>query len=90
MFDLVRLQRLQMQPPDPIVQIGVLRTMVSQMIDQSHTFEFRLNSFETQHSLSGAATATQQAEVTATQSLVLLRNLMRLGFSSVLCACDHS
>ena len=60
MFDLVRLQRLQMQPPDPIVQIGVLRTMIGQMIEQSHTFEFRLNSFETLHSLSGAANATQQ------------------------------
>ena len=60
MFDLVRLQRLQMQPPDPIVQIGVLRTMVGQMIEQSQTFQFRLNSFETLNSLSGAATATQQ------------------------------
>ncbi|CAK0907605.1 unnamed protein product [Prorocentrum cordatum] len=59
-FDLVRLQRLQMQPPDPIVQLATLRTMVGRMIEQSHALEFRLNSFETQHGLSGASTATQR------------------------------
>ena len=60
MFDLVRLHRLQMQPPDPIVQIDVLRTMVSTIVGNNHTFEFRLNTFETMNGLSGAATATEQ------------------------------
>ena len=60
MFDLVRLQRLQMSPPDPVVQIGVLRTMVGSMVEASRTFEFRLNSFEAMNGLSGAAIATQQ------------------------------
>ncbi|CAK0790908.1 unnamed protein product, partial [Prorocentrum cordatum] len=50
-FDLLRLQRLQMQPPDPVVQLATLRTMVGRMIEQSHTFE---------HGLSGASTASQR------------------------------
>ena len=34
-----------------------------------------------------SALAQQTTEVTSSQSIVLLRNLMRLSYSSVLCAC---
>ena len=58
-FDLVRLQRLQMAPPDPVVQVGILRTMVSGVVEQFNDFHFRLMSYESKHGLSGASIATQ-------------------------------
>ncbi|CAK0841691.1 unnamed protein product, partial [Prorocentrum cordatum] len=58
-FNLVRLQRLSMQPPDPTVQIGVLRNMVGRMIEHDASFQHRIFAWEMQHGISGASQCTQ-------------------------------
>ena len=59
-FSLTRLQLMGFMVPDPIVQLGVLRNMVSALKDHSRDFEFRLHAWEVEHRVSGANRCTQK------------------------------
>ena len=61
-FDLTRLMRLGMAPPDPTVQAETLRRMVQRMAENDTAFQYRLHAFQMQNGMFGMLTQTQVDE----------------------------
>ena len=61
-FDLTRLMRLGMAPPDPTVQAQPLRSMVAKMAEADAAFQYRLHAFQMQHGMFGLLTQAQVDE----------------------------
>ena len=61
-FDLTRLMRLGMAPPDPTMQANTLKRMVAKMAEQDTAFQYRLHAFQMQHGMFGLLTQGQVDE----------------------------
>ena len=61
-FDLQRLVRLGMQPPDPSLQAETLRAMVKKMAEQDQAFQYRLHAYQMNTGMFGMVTQQQVDE----------------------------
>ena len=58
-YDLNRLVRLGMQPPDPTLQHRTLKSMVAQMAHRDSSFQYRLNAYQMNAGMFGMVTQQQ-------------------------------
>ena len=61
-FDLQRMVRLGMQPPDPSLQADTLRATVKKMADKDQAFQYRLHAYQMNTGMFGMVTQTQVDE----------------------------
>ena len=61
-FDLTRLLRLGMQPPDPTLQAETLRTMVKKMSEKDQAFQYRMHAYQMSSGMFGMVTQVQVDE----------------------------
>ena len=61
--DLTRLQRANITPPDPSVQMNTLKNFVTKIQEANGEFQWRLNSFLSQKKMYGSVTQSQVEEL---------------------------